>query len=219
MNYLKLIIDFEQWLESHHMPINSQLLWYKLVSLCNRSGWLEWFVVDNQRLMAIMQIRREATFIECRNKLVDAGLIDFKKGKKGSPNKYKINTFKTEVQTEVQTEVYSEVQTEVQTVAQTVDIYKHKHKQNINKNNKKENNTKEKRFIKPTVEEIEDYCKERNNNINPNHFYDFYESKNWYVGKNKMKDWKACIRTWERNSFSNKGKEKSFVTVNDYSDL
>ena len=54
------------------------------------------------------------------------------------------------------------------------------------------------RFIKPTVEEIEEYCKERNNGINANAFYDFYESKNWYVGKNKMKDWKACVRTWEQ---------------------
>ena len=72
-------------------------------------------------------------------------------------------------------------------------------------NNKKEN-TKEKGFIKPTIEEIQDYCSERNNGINANAFYDFYESKNWYVGKNKMKDWKACIRTWEQRK--NKEVEK-----------
>ena len=41
---------------------------------------------------------------------------------------------------------------------------------------------------------------ERKNNIDPNQFYDFYESKNWFVGKNKMKDWQAAIRTWERNT-------------------
>ena len=56
-----------------------------------------------------------------------------------------------------------------------------------------------KRFKKPTIEEIEKYCKERNNGINANKFYDFYETKGWYVGKNKMKDWKACIRTWEQH--------------------
>ena len=61
------------------------------------------------------------------------------------------------------------------------------------------------RFIKPTIEEIKIYCDERNNNVNAEQFYDFYESKNWYVGKNKMKDWKACVRTWEkRNNTSNK---------------
>lgn len=55
-------------------------------------------------------------------------------------------------------------------------------------------------FAKPTIEEIQEYCQERNNGINANAFYDFYESKNWYVGKNKMKDWKACIRTWENRT-------------------
>ena len=59
-------------------------------------------------------------------------------------------------------------------------------------------NTKRKVFVKPTIEEIEEYCKQRNNGINANAFYDFYESKDWYIGKNKMKDFKACIRTWEQ---------------------
>lgn len=52
-------------------------------------------------------------------------------------------------------------------------------------------------FQKPTLDEIISYCKERNNSVNPNKFYDFYESKGWMVGKNKMKDWKAAVRTWE----------------------
>jgi hypothetical protein len=63
--------------------------------------------------------------------------------------------------------------------------------------NKKEKSIKRKSFIKPTIEEIQQYCLERNNGINAEAFYDFYESKNWYVGKNKMSDWKACVRTWE----------------------
>jgi len=58
------------------------------------------------------------------------------------------------------------------------------------------------RFAKPTIEEIAQYCFERHNGINANYFYDFYESKGWKVGKNPMKDWKACIRTWERNTKS-----------------
>ena len=62
------------------------------------------------------------------------------------------------------------------------------------------NNSKTKRFKKPSVEDIETYCNERNNNINPNAFYDYYESKDWMIGKNRMKDWKAAIRTWERNT-------------------
>lgn len=56
-----------------------------------------------------------------------------------------------------------------------------------------------KRFIVPTVEEIRTYCKEKGlTNVDPEAFFDFYESKNWYVGKNKMKDWKAAARNWNR---------------------
>ena len=61
------------------------------------------------------------------------------------------------------------------------------------------NNIRGKIFVPPTIEEVKDYCHERNNNIDPETFINFYESKGWYVGKNKMKDWKAAIRTWERN--------------------
>lgn len=65
-------------------------------------------------------------------------------------------------------------------------------------------NIKGKRFVKPTIEDIQQYCLERNNGINAEAFYDFYESKNWYVGKNKMKDWKACVRTWEKRNNTTK---------------
>lgn len=53
-------------------------------------------------------------------------------------------------------------------------------------------------FVKPTVEEIAEYCSERKNGIDPQAFYDFYESKGWKVGAAKMKDWRASVRTWEQ---------------------
>lgn len=65
--------------------------------------------------------------------------------------------------------------------------------------NKNEKNEKS-MFIAPTYQEVFDYCNERNNNVDVNKFIDFYDSKGWMVGKNKMKDWKACIRTWEKSS-------------------
>lgn len=55
-------------------------------------------------------------------------------------------------------------------------------------------------FTPPTIEEIREYCVNRNNNVNPEQFYDFYESKGWIVGNARMKDWKAAVRTWERRS-------------------
>lgn len=53
-------------------------------------------------------------------------------------------------------------------------------------------------FTPPTIDQVAEYCRERNNNVDPQRFIDFYESKGWFVGKNKMKDWKAAVRTWEQ---------------------
>ena len=59
---------------------------------------------------------------------------------------------------------------------------------------------KVKRFVPPTVEEVRSYCVERGNQLDPQHFVDYYQSNNWMRGKNKIKDWKACVRTWEQNN-------------------
>lgn len=68
------------------------------------------------------------------------------------------------------------------------------------------NNPKRKRFVKPTVEEVRQYCIERNNNVNAEQFFDYYESNGWKVGKNSMKDWKATVRRWASNNY---GKRKN----------
>lgn len=54
------------------------------------------------------------------------------------------------------------------------------------------------RFQKPSLEEIREYCINRGNKVDPEQFFDFYESKGWMVGKSRMKDWKAAVRTWEK---------------------
>ena len=54
-------------------------------------------------------------------------------------------------------------------------------------------------FKKPTVDEVRAYCQERQNNIDPERFVDYYESNGWKVGRNAMKSWQAAVRTWERS--------------------
>jgi phage replisome organizer N-terminal domain protein len=71
----------------------------------------------------------------------------------------------------------------------------------------KSTTTKRKRFEKPTLSEIKEYCIERNNNVDAQHFYDYYESNGWKVGKNAMKNWQAAVRTWEKNSYTNTTKQ------------
>lgn len=73
----------------------------------------------------------------------------------------------------------------------------------------KSTTTKRKRFEKPTLSEIEQYCIERNNNVNAEHFFDYYESNGWKVGKNSMKDWKAAVRTWERSEYRKPNSKKN----------
>lgn len=70
------------------------------------------------------------------------------------------------------------------------------------------------RFTAPTLAEVKAYCAERNNSVDADRWLDYYTSNGWMVGKNKMRDWKAAVRTWEKNGYSNKPekpkKETSF---------
>ena len=63
-------------------------------------------------------------------------------------------------------------------------------------------------FKKPTLDEVKNYCILRKNNIEAEAFIDFYESKGWQIGKETMKNWKACVRTWESRE-NNKPKTMS----------
>lgn len=56
-----------------------------------------------------------------------------------------------------------------------------------------------KRFCVPSVDEVRIYCQERGNGIDPQAFLDYYDARGWKLGKTPMKDWKAAVRTWEKN--------------------
>ena len=69
--------------------------------------------------------------------------------------------------------------------------------------------TKRKRFEKPSISDIKQYCIDRNTNVIAEHFFDYYESNGWKVGKNSMKDWKAAVRTWERSEYRKPNSKKN----------
>lgn len=68
----------------------------------------------------------------------------------------------------------------------------------ININNNTLSNKETGRFKKPSIEEIRSYCLEKSSRVDPEQFFNFYESNGWMVGKNHMKDWRAAVRTWEK---------------------
>lgn len=137
MNYIAEINGFERWLETHSLPTLTQLLWYKLLYLSSRAGWPEWTQVDNRRLMVSLQIAREASLTESRDRLVNAGLVEYQKGRKGVPGRYRLISLATEYtyNLKVQPEVYPVVQPEVYPVIQSVDIINNKNKQKQQKSN------------------------------------------------------------------------------------
>lgn len=69
-------------------------------------------------------------------------------------------------------------------------------------------------FRPPTLDEVKEYCNERNSGISAEHFYDYYSSNGWQVGRTKMKDWKAAVRTWERTEFK-RSEPKKTTTLSD----
>lgn len=93
-------------------------------------------------------------------------------------------------------------QNDIGGVSESVSVYE------SDKDIEKENKQR-KRFIKPSVEEVREYCQERQNNVDPETFVDFYESKGWKVGSNAMKDWKSAVRTWEKRSEKPVGNKSS----------
>lgn len=70
-----------------------------------------------------------------------------------------------------------------------------------------------KRFTAPVLEEVKAYCVERKNNVDAERFINYYTANGWKVGKNPMKDWKAAVRSWERNDF---GKLKTAETEHSF---
>lgn len=102
------------------------------------------------------------------------------------------------------TNVYETYQTKDKTKDKTKNKTKNKTKDNLLPPNGV-SDTRAKRFTPPTLDDVSAYIRERGSNVDAQRFLDFYTAKGWMVGKNRMKDWKAAVRTWEkRDSEQNK---------------
>lgn len=90
MTYLDLLNSFHQWQKSNYLPGNARLLYYGLLAIFNEARWPEQVQIDNFRLMSMLDTRTERVAIAARDSLVAAGLIEYSKGKKRSPNTYRL---------------------------------------------------------------------------------------------------------------------------------
>ena len=98
--------------------------------------------------------------------------------------------------------------TTVTSCNEEIDIEKDKDKET---EKEKRKGSPQKRFVPPSLEEVQAYCSERGNGIDAQAFIDFYASKGWLVGKTKMSDWKAAVRTWE--SRNRKQSKPTYSTI------
>ena len=147
---------------------------------------------------------------------IDANIKRRACGEKGGRPKKKTDGFKNEKPTvsKNKTDGYSTEKPNVN-VNENVNVNANENEnvnENVNANGNKSGGKPQRVFVPPTLDEVKDYCWERNNHIDPQAFIDFYSAKGWMIGKNKMKDWKAAIRTWEqRNNTSAKGMPTNIV--------
>lgn len=79
----------------------------------------------------------------------------------------------------------------------------------------KEDIKPQKRFAKPTLEDVQAYCLERGKGVDAQKWYDYYSANGWKVGKNPMKDWKAAVRTWERSGDNGRSRRTDFTPYPD----
>lgn len=181
-------------------PIHAAIYFFA-IEHCNRLGWKEKFGLPSQMVMEAIGVKNWRTYSAGLFELVEYNFIIMVEQ---SRNQYSANI--------IAIVNFTKAHTEADTKALDKALQKHSQKQSksivsIDKQETIEQLNKEqvlgRRFSPPTLTEVIDYCFERGNSVDAEKFYDFYESKGWMVGKNKMKDWKAAVRTWE------KGKEKS----------
>lgn len=205
MTYIERLNEFHQWLESNTLPGNAQLLYFRLLNVFNRAGWPEHVQVDTRRLTTLAECEKDAAY-RARDRLRDAGFISYRKGKKGAPTTYFLSDKTPESESETAPESESETASESETIitseSDTINATHIKTKtktKNISPLTPRgAEGVKKHRFVPPTVAEVRDYCLERQNGIDAEEFVSFYESKGWMVGKNKMKNWKSAVITWEK---------------------
>lgn len=105
---------------------------------------------------------------------------------------------------------FQDVQSDIdQQNDQQVDQRPTSNRPQLNKDNKEQQSVKpRKRFTPPTVEDVDSYCRERGNNVDAQRLVDFYTASGWMRGKTPIRDWKACVRTWERNANNDRNEVK-----------
>ncbi|WP_110309860.1 helix-turn-helix domain-containing protein [Dysgonomonas alginatilytica] len=187
----------------YRFTANEQALFYELMAVFRHEGFPDTFFCSSKELCNDLGLIKN-TFVNARNKLISAGLVFYKSGKSRSSVSQYSFTRSFQSNTVNGTVVSTEVGTVSTTATATFG----------SSDNTKKNHSKP--FIPPRFEEVETYCLERKNGIDPQTFIDHYTANGWMRGKTKVKDWKACVRTWEQNRNKNENNRTDNNKPKDY---
>ena len=223
--FAKTIIDSDAFLE---MPISARLLYYDLSMRADDDG----FVNSPKKIMKFIGATNDDMNILIARKFViafDNGVVVIKHWRIHNyiqNDRYKETNYKEQKAMLMldENKAYKMLDNQqcIQNVS-TMDTQVRLGKDSIGKvSNIEDTNvpqtTTKKRFVKPSITEIEEYIKDNGYEVNAQHFNDYYEANGWKVGKNPMKDWKATLRNWARNNknWNSKSTNKmpDFININ-----
>ena len=218
--FAKTIIDSDAFLD---MPISAQLLYFHLSMRADDDG----FVNKPKSIMRVCGCKDDDIQILFAKKFVipfESGIVVIKHWKihnyirRDTYTETKYKEEKAQLETDENGSYrlsYSEPVTIPSRTCNEPLTQDRLGKDRLGKDNI-EGERKGKRSVPPTLEEVKAYCLERNNTVDAEKFFDYYETNGWVQGKGKpVKDWKACVRTWERSGFNqtlgNKNQKETYT--------
>lgn len=197
--FAKTIIDSDAFLD---MPQSTQLLYFHLAMRADDDG----FINNPKSIMRNAKCNDDDIKLLIAKKFIipfDSGIVVIKHWKIHNyiaKDRYKETKYKEEKSTLMLDENKAYTQTPQMPCIQDVynmDTQDRLGKDRLGKVNDESAPTSQ-RFVAPSVAEVKQYIEEKGYHVDAEQFVDFYDSKGWMVGKNKVKDWKASVRTWEK---------------------
>ena len=209
--FAKTIIDSDAFLD---MPVTARLLYYDLAMRADDDG----FINSPKKIMRMIGASQDDLSILILRKFIipfENGVVVIKHWRIHNyiqSDRYKPTPYQEEkalLEVEENKSYRLKTGSEVPCI-QDVYTMETQDRLEIGKSKDKDNSAKRTVFVPPTLDEVKAYCKERNNGVDPDKWYDFYLSKDFMVGKNKMRDWRASVRTWEQKKMSPSGNDSTF---------
>lgn len=192
MNYIKQLNAFYKLLPNNPLSSNAQCLYMYLLNKNNELGWIKEFTVSNMIVCGFTSLSRQA-MDRARNELKQRGYIEYQKGISNQAGRYLIVQFVTQNDTQDNTQDNTQHDTQSGHTVSTL---------NKQKETKQKRKSIEKKFIAPSLEEVQNYVQEKKLKVDANKFYNYFTEGNWIDSKgNAVKNWKQKILTW--NGYSN----------------